>query len=589
MRKRILKKILNYTDFFKLLGNEEPLCFVNNVNPIHIEDIEKYNGKADLYFIPNIGGRKNKDIVKFKTFFIDLDCGRTAENKYFPLDYVKRYKETQLKKLQSFKIKPNAVVETRNGYHIYWFIKENINYETWYSIENFLVEYFNADKKVKSPANQLRIPGTYWIKNNIEQPVFCKIVELNNFITYIETYFDLFDIKKQQKTTSKTQDIKFNQKNIIVPPPKNTFTSYKDIFDYLTKSVNMTEYLGEHYGLKCSSSGSFCCLIHKENTPSASIFKTDTGIQLYYCHSDRCGFKGNIIQVVSKLENCSRTAAIRKICTDLNIKYEKNQEIVELIFDNLQTLKDDIKYSHSDLYGVIYRYLPTLRALHLTALDNLLYANNGTEFIFSASTQYIATELGRKDKKNTGTDISLLCLLKMVEKLDLNADNIPNSYKAYIRRYQEEKAVNRYINIYTLPLYTYDKLSECNEMAKEVKRKNLRKKYFTYESVSNAFGRETADRVFPQIKNKPVKEIDKYLLNTIEYLLEKQGYFTVYTVRHYYIDNEVFFNEKQFIKQLPAIIQMLDLEKVKASKKLKEQFNIITAGYPNLYIKKQGD
>ncbi len=123
-------------------------------------------------------------------------------------------------------------------------------------------------------------------------------------------------------------------------------------------------------------------------------------------------------------------------------------------------------------------------------------------------------------------------------------------------------------------------------MAKMVKEKNLRKKNFTYESVANAFGTEIANKVFPQFKNKPVKSIDNYLLHAIEYLLKKDSYFTQNTVYQYYVDNGRFFKESVYIKQLPAIIQLLDLQKIKASKKIKEKYNILVAGFPYLYVKR---
>ena len=123
-------------------------------------------------------------------------------------------------------------------------------------------------------------------------------------------------------------------------------------------------------------------------------------------------------------------------------------------------------------------------------------------------------------------------------------------------------------------------------MFQPLKEKALRKTHFSYEAVANAFDKQTADRVFPQIKGKSVKSIDNFLLQTINILLEKDGYFTLNTVKNFYIDNGVFFKEKMYIRQLPAIIQKLQLEKVKASKKIKEEYKILSVGYPYIFIKK---
>ena len=67
---------MSYINFFKLLGNPNPICVRKNKIPVSLSEIEKYNGVNDLYFYPNQGGTKNKEINKFNCFFVDIDCGR---------------------------------------------------------------------------------------------------------------------------------------------------------------------------------------------------------------------------------------------------------------------------------------------------------------------------------------------------------------------------------------------------------------------------------------------------------------------------------------------------------------------------------
>lgn len=572
---------MTYQEFFKLLGNPDPICLIDNKLKISVNEINKYNKKYDIYFIPNIGGTKSKDITDFKAFFVDLDCGRDENNNYYSLNKVRRFKESCLAKIDNFEIKPNVVVETRNGLHAYWFIYDKIDYGLWAKIENAFVEHFNSDKKVKSPANQMRVPNTFWMKDK-DNPFFCKIVRINDVKNYIASYCTMLKNEKNEIPASKS-------KISMIPKYKSQykrkiFKSYKEVFDFITKSVSMFDYLKKYYNLDAVSKKSFCCIFHTDEKASADIFKTDSGIELYYCHSANCGFTGNLIQVVAKLEDCSRSKAINKICENLNVKYEENIETMKFLLDNIKTIDDDIQYSHKDLYGVIYRYLPTLRALHFIALKNIIYADNEKDLIFSVSTNYVAKALGKNDKKNTGADISLFCLLKLIDKIDLDDDTVSECYKQYIKRFQGDR--DKYVNVYSIPQYSYDKLSECNEMAKQVKEKNLRKKHFTYESVANAFGTDTADRVFPQVKGKRVRDIDEYLLYAIETLLEKYGYFTENSVREFYRVNDNYFKENTFIKQIPAIMQDLGLKKVKASKLLKRKYNILSSGYPYLYIKR---
>ena len=571
---------MNYIDFFKALGNEQPICFADNREIIEIDKISELNKKRNLYFIPNCGGVKGKEITEFRTFFIDLDCGKDENKKYFPLEYVKKYKKEQLAKLKAFVPCPNAIIETRNGYHAYWFIHEMIDFEKWNEVEQYLINTFDADKRVSKPANQLRIPCTWWVKDKAN-PFFCDVV----YFDYVNKPIASYCKSNKKQHEKENLSSKFKYKKAIHQEQKvKIFNSYREIFDYLTKSVSIFDYLKTYYRLAESNPNNFCCILHNDTKPSASIFKTDSGVELYHCHSTNCGFIGNIIQLVAKLEHISRSDAIKKLSLDLNIRYEKDEKTVNMLFDNIAALNDDIEYSHRDLYTLIYRYLPTLRELHYIAIENMYYANTQGGMMFSVSTNYVARRLGRADKKNTGADISLMCLLQLIDKIDLDNEEISDAFKKYIKDFQNGRP--KYINIYSIPEYTYDKLSECNSMAKEVKEKNLRKRHFTYESVCNAFGQETADRVFPQVKNKHVRDIDSYLLETIKILLSRDGYFSQKSVMEYYGNENVFFSEATFIKQTPAIVQALDLEKVHTSKQIKEKYNILAKGYPTIYVKK---
>ena len=582
---------MNYNDFLNLLGNKNPICFVDNNIVIKKKDIPKYIDEHDIYFIPNIGGTKTDDIKEFKAFFVDLDAGRDADGNYLPNKKVKIFKSEQWEKIYGFGIQPNAVIETRNGLHLYWFIKESINTELWQTIENALVKYFNGDKKVCTPAHQMRMPGTYWRKEP-NRPYHCKLLKYNDLYTCIAKYCDFFNILASM--TSNTHEKKKKRYQYAKPtPPKNKpispriFKNYKQLFDYLTKEISMFDYLQEFHNLVGNNQRSFCCIIHKDKHPSASIFKADSGVELYCCNATSCGFKGNIIQVVSQLKSCSRSDAISVICKNLNIEYKVDTRLKSILEDNKHTITDDIQYSHTDLYNSMYRYVRTLKELHDIAIDSLEYSSTEGKFLFTSSIQHISQRMGRRDKKNTSADIGFLCLLKLIEKVDLDTDiDVPKEYERYVKRFQNKNNKDNYITVFSIPSYTYNVLTECEGVAKQVKEKALRKTHFSYEAVANAFDKQTADRVFPQIKGKSVKSIDNFLLQTINILLEKDGYFTLNTVKNFYIDNGVFFKEKMYIRQLPAIIQKLQLEKVKASKKIKEEYIILSAGYPYIFIKK---
>ncbi|MBE7014892.1 MAG: hypothetical protein E7419_06780 [Ruminococcaceae bacterium] len=586
---------MNYREFLKKLGNPDPICFVDNNIVISLKDVPKYINEHEIFFLPNVGGTTIAEIKEFKAFFVDLDAGKISKDEFLPVKAVKKYKSEKWKEINSFAIPPSFVVETRNGLHLYWKIQEEISLELWQSIEDALVKWFDGDKNVKNAAKQLRLPGSVWRKNPKYPEYPCRVLKENDVYTYIASYCKLFNISESgAQTTSETtseKHTKSHHANTTAPKRKpispQVFTNYKQLFDYLTKEISMFDYLQEFHKLVGNNQRSFCCIIHPDKHPSASIFKVDSGVELYCCNASSCGFKGNIIQVVSKLKDCSRSDAITFICKNLNIRYEIDRRLESLLEDNKHTISDDIKYSHTDLYSAIYRYKPTLEKLHDIAKDSLEYSHTEGKFLFTSSIQHITEKMGRRDKKNTTSDIGFLCLLKLIEKVDLDTDtDVPKEFESYVKRFQHKHNKDNYITVFSIPSYTYNVLTECEGVAKQVKEKGLRKTHFSYETVANAFDKETADRVFPQIKGKSVKSIDEFLLQTINILLERDGYFSLNTVKSFYSDNDVFFKEKTYIRQLPAIMQQLDLQKIKASKKIKEEYKILSMGYPYIYIKK---
>ena len=170
---------MNYKEFLKLLGNPEPICFVDNSIKITLNDVPKYINEHEIFFLPNIGGTKIEDITEFKAFFVDLDAGKISKDEFLPGKAVKKYKSEQWKKINAFSIPPSFVVETRNGLHLYWKIKEKISLELWQSIEDSLVKWFGGDTNTKNAAKQLRLPGSVWRKDP-KHPYPCKVLKYND-------------------------------------------------------------------------------------------------------------------------------------------------------------------------------------------------------------------------------------------------------------------------------------------------------------------------------------------------------------------------------------------------------------------------
>jgi P4 family phage/plasmid primase-like protien len=131
-------------------------------SPIYEKDINKdgYEAYFTVAGFQGQGSNKIEDVTNVNTFFIDIDG---------------RKDQAELDKISQM-LPPTAIVETKNGYHIYWLLDEptykddmsDLEWTTflhsWRNAEERLVSYFNADKQVKDVTRILRVPNSYYWK-----------------------------------------------------------------------------------------------------------------------------------------------------------------------------------------------------------------------------------------------------------------------------------------------------------------------------------------------------------------------------------------------------------------------------------------
>ena len=117
-----------------------------------------------VYFIPNPGGHKDRDIKSIVAVFLDLDGS--------PLEPV-------LDACQDSGITPHAVVESSPGrYHVY-FLVSNIPAvkEDFRKIQQALAKRFSGDTTICNPSRVMRLPGFYHHKK--DEPFLSHVLELN--------------------------------------------------------------------------------------------------------------------------------------------------------------------------------------------------------------------------------------------------------------------------------------------------------------------------------------------------------------------------------------------------------------------------
>lgn len=170
----------------------------------------------DAYFTVN-GFKDTPDAKKnhctnINAFFVDIDGRKDL---------------AELEAIRS-KLEPTYIVETKNGYHIYFLLEAPIYKEKtaqwndvvgrWEKIEESIVSTLNADRVVKDLTRILRIPGSYYWKKSGQvykegvtaAPFKIKGIHKNLSARYtIDQIAEAFPIKAEEAATQSDNLVKY--------------------------------------------------------------------------------------------------------------------------------------------------------------------------------------------------------------------------------------------------------------------------------------------------------------------------------------------------------------------------------------------
>lgn len=306
----------------------------------------------DTWFTPNRiddtayhDGRKKaaaKEITQFNNWFMDVDAGKDDNNNYYDLAEVERRKKDMLAVIATLP-EPTAIVETRNGYHIYWSCYEVKDLDTWQEIETKLIDIVKiADPHARDVARLLRVPYSTWHKIPSE-PYKIKLISaarnqypaadmlslLDTAAAKISTackaYNNKYGIEDRAPKKAATNNVHktYNSSQPAVETPDNAniravksleipvnYTAMPlvpytgNIAKEIKSKVSIAELLGLQYNT------AFRCILddHQDIHPSAMIYKNEQGDRYVCSCLDRRGV--DIIDLVQRLAHCGYNDAI---------------------------------------------------------------------------------------------------------------------------------------------------------------------------------------------------------------------------------------------------------------------------------------
>ncbi len=607
------------------------------------DELKEYNKQGyNIYFVVNSGGTKQDEINKINAFYIDCDCGKDDKGNYFDLDIVKQYKQRVLQRVQDFGLVPSFIVDTRNGYHIYWLV-DNAKVEQFEEVQNKLIYFFGSDERVNTPERIMRLPGYYWTKD-INNPYLCTVYQYNDvrynandFIQHLNSkvpdYIPETKNISTKITTSKQFSIdntnehidairrldvakmkelicnKFDKKmpsnadisrvrgmgvksgdnnkdnyyltycNHFYPTPFKA-SNKADLKHFIYTKICINDFLGVPEGM-------FNCVLHNDSNPSAHILVLEDGTQLYKCFG--CGFTGTITTLVEAIARCNKVEAVEFIQNVYDIELvetEKQKRIKEMLKENIEyIMSSQFEQEYPEIYKIINRYIPELVCLHEIAIQNVtdddLIQNN--QAIFFTSIRYIANYLKYSNLKRISDRVNLFTFLGMIEKL--SKEEIPDKYLKKAEEYKKDKYITSY---YSIPSYCFDKMQNINTKAKLYKEKNMTMTGFSRELLIRSLSENEANKVYVQQKDEKLSEASQKFAEKatkiIFQLIQAQGYCTEEQIIRQIRGKK----EEKKIKLkrcLQGILEEHNLKRVKANKQLKQKFGIASKGYPFLIVK----
>ena len=181
----------------------------------------------------------------------------------------------------------------------------------------------------------------------------------------------------------------------------------------------------------------------------------------------------------------------------------------------------------------------------------------------------------------------------MIEKL--SDEQVPMALLK--KAYEHTKENQRHIQFYALQGWNNDTLLNIEDNGNRWKRNGYRQNGISYEMFYRTEGQEVASRLYPLsskttkedkvITKKPTKSADERheaIMNVCIDLIMEKGYTTekeiAQALRGRGIGKEL--SDRQIKRSITDICECNNLIKTRSTKALKEQFNIVSSGYPTI-------
>lgn len=251
---RVLSQIDVLKNFYKSSMTEENIYYVVN-------DFKVFDNNYEM--------RKKDCLQKCKAFYCDIDF-KNEKNQHLNNEELKQKKDDVYNKLINLELKPSAIVESRNGFHVYYILNEkshintvyssyqaknvlfSIDIEKWQSLEKQILNYMYVnvsdcvDFAVSDVNRVLRVPQSIHHKSDSDKFIV-KVRCLSKTYSFDEiekAFCNDYDVTKRKKVSHIYSDTK-KTKNLLdlSLAIKDLDCEYFDYVDKLNVEMSMNEFV----------------------------------------------------------------------------------------------------------------------------------------------------------------------------------------------------------------------------------------------------------------------------------------------------------------------------------------------------------
>lgn len=580
-----------YTDWMTLGYNSK--YFINHHN--------NQLGKG-VYFVVNSGGTKNKEIDEIRSWFIDVDFGKVKEEfvdevkanrRLQELEKTKGFDTLHIEPYESQKglryivrglhnqqvietskkvflskhkesLKDALIVETYSGFHGYWLSEKGEYVAAFKKVQRALVKKFNSDGQIIKEANLMRIPGFFHQK--YPEKFLVNVVQWSTKRFTEEELIESLGLEIQDKQTKGFRKMEVAEKvsyssdltrtvTVIQRQRQMSNIVFRNIMPFgsvekVTFNESVERVLKEPLtsfveSPSMNEGDSVLCPFHDDHTPSGTVYRSDLGETVYYCHSCEVGTR-NVIGLYmlhtgkgwrKSVESLSKMIGLKVIETEFEReqfqKYRDNRFFFEL------DIKLLLPYTSKwiDRYGrrIYLRYFNDKGETKVLKEEFQYKGQN----VFFISYRQISKEMDKKNMKSVQNNVILMNTLGFIERVP--EGDIPEELRSRAEterkilqselRKQGEKGERRAEYVRLINFYI---VHNWNDAAHAIE-KNARlltdnkfsiTKHNNKVSLENLLGSEVANRVFPDNRKVPKRfeSISDKLKGHIQTDIEEKGY-----------------------------------------------------------------